>query len=157
MWDVIRDLVKEGATLLLTTQYLEEADELADKIAVIDHGKVIARGTSDELKSEIGGERIEVVVRQASDIPRVTEMMKKLDTTDPRVTVDEHTRRLSMSTNLGPDCLLTLVRELAAEQHRDRRHRPPPADARRRLPGTHRRDDRGGGRSRREGPQEKAA
>ncbi len=60
MWDVIRELVRGGATLLLTTQYLEEADELADTIAVVDHGKIIARGTADELKAQIGGERIEV-------------------------------------------------------------------------------------------------
>ena len=62
MWDVIRTQVREGATLLLTTQYLEEADELADEIAVVDHGKIIARGTADELKTQVGGERIEVVV-----------------------------------------------------------------------------------------------
>ena len=62
MWDVIRGLVREGTTLLLTTQYLEEADELADTIAVVDHGKIIARGTADELKAQVGGERIEVVV-----------------------------------------------------------------------------------------------
>ena len=62
MWDVIRALVREGTTLLLTTQYLEEADELADTIAVVDHGKIIARGTADELKAQVGGERIEVVV-----------------------------------------------------------------------------------------------
>ena len=69
MWEVIRGLVREGTTLLLTTQYLEEADELADQIAVVDHGKIIARGTSDELKTQVGGERIEVVVRdRAEDI-----------------------------------------------------------------------------------------
>ena len=66
MWDVIRGLVREGTTLLLTTQYLEEADELADTIAVVDHGKIIARGTADELKSQVGGERIEVVVHAAT-------------------------------------------------------------------------------------------
>jgi ABC-2 type transport system ATP-binding protein len=65
MWDVIQGLVSEGTTVLLTTQYLEEADQLADKIAVIDKGRVIAQGTADELKTQVGGERIEVVVNQA--------------------------------------------------------------------------------------------
>ena len=70
MWDVIRGLVREGTTLLLTTQYLEEADELADTIAVVDHGKIIARGTADELKAQVGGERIEVVVHDRAEIVR---------------------------------------------------------------------------------------
>ena len=62
MWDVIQNLVNEGTTVLLTTQYLKEADQLAKKIAVIDKGKVIAQGSADELKTQVGGERIEVVV-----------------------------------------------------------------------------------------------
>jgi ABC-2 type transport system ATP-binding protein len=64
MWDVIRNLVAEGTTILLTTQYLDEADELADQIVVIDHGRVIANGTAGELKSQVGGARLEVTLNE---------------------------------------------------------------------------------------------
>ncbi len=110
LWDVIRNLVRDGTTLLLTTQYLEEADELADTIAVVDHGTIIARGTADELKAQVGGERIEVVVRHAADIPQAGEILVR-DTQHP-FTVDEHTRRLTVPSEGGAGRLVVIARDL---------------------------------------------
>lgn len=110
MWDVIRDRVREGTTLLLTTQYLEEADELADTIAVVDHGKIIARGTADELKSQVGGERIEVVVRNRDDITLATDLLTRGG--DGECTVDQHTRRLTIPAFGGAQRLVQVVRDL---------------------------------------------
>jgi ABC-2 type transport system ATP-binding protein len=110
MWDVIRRLVREGTTLLLTTQYLEEADALADTIAVVDVGRIIARGTADELKSQVGGERIEVVVRERTAIPQAVELLGRDCKGD--VTVDEHTRRLTVPAHGGVQTLIQVVRDL---------------------------------------------
>jgi ABC-2 type transport system ATP-binding protein len=110
MWDVIRALVREGTTLLLTTQYLEEADELADTIAVVDHGKIIARGTSDELKSQVGGERIEVVIHGREALQRGLEVLAA--TCGERPILDEHTRRLTVAAHGGSARLVQVVRDL---------------------------------------------
>jgi ABC-2 type transport system ATP-binding protein len=109
MWDVIRSLVREGTTLLLTTQYLEEADELADTIAVVDHGKIIARGTSDDLKAQVGGERIEVVIH---DRTRMDDARRILETIGiGSATVDEHTRRVTVPSDGGAMRLASVIRE----------------------------------------------
>ena len=114
MWEVIRDLVREGTTLLLTTQYLEEADELADTIAVVDQGRIIARGTADELKSQVGGERIEVVVRDPSRIDDTVALLQG-DAKGP-AEIDAHTRRITVPSAGGAAHLMDVVRRLDEQQ-----------------------------------------
>jgi ABC-2 type transport system ATP-binding protein len=110
MWDVIRGLVREGTTLLLTTQYLEEADELADAIAVVDHGRIIASGTADELKTQVGGERIEVVIHGREALARGAEVLAASCGEQP--VVDEHTRKLTVAAHGGAARLVQVVRDL---------------------------------------------
>ena len=110
MWDVIRGLVRQGVTLLLTTQYLEEADELAHTIAVVDHGKIIARGTSDELKSQVGGERIEVVVHDRTRIDEARGILTAIGIGE--ATIDEHTRKLTVPALGGAKRLAIVIRDL---------------------------------------------
>lgn len=76
VWETVKDLVKTGATILLTTQYLEEADQLADKIAVIDGGKVIAEGTADQLKQRVGKERVEFIIDEMTDFASAVKAIK---------------------------------------------------------------------------------
>ena len=109
MWGVIDDLVKGGVTLLLTTQYLEEADHLADEIAVIDHGKVIARGTSDSLKKQVGGERLEIVVENAN-VAATKEIVAKVSGT--AVNVDEGLRQISAPVTTGSKALIEAAKML---------------------------------------------
>ncbi|HTE57570.1 MAG TPA: ATP-binding cassette domain-containing protein [Verrucomicrobiae bacterium] len=84
LWDTIRELVQDGTSILLTTQYLEEADELADQIAVIDHGKVIVEGTSDQLKSQMGGDVIEFEVKP-SQVEKAAQAVRMFGTKDPKI------------------------------------------------------------------------
>ena len=111
MWSVIEELVKGGVTLLLTTQYLEEADQLADEIAVIDHGKVIARGTSDVLKKQVGGERLEIVV-ESQNIAKTMEVIATVS--GNKASLDEGLRMISAPVSTGATALIETLRSLDA-------------------------------------------
>jgi ABC-2 type transport system ATP-binding protein len=112
MWEVIQALVAGGTSLLLTTQYLEEADVLADNIVVIDHGKVIAEGTADQLKSQVGGERLEITVDDGSQLAAARQLLEPLGV--GKATVDDHRRSLLMPVSGGAAVLTDALRRLDA-------------------------------------------
>ncbi len=110
LWETIRELVGRGTTLLLTTQYLEEADHLADDIVVIDHGREIAHGTSDQLKSMVGGERIEVTLADQADLARAREVLARWAVGD--IQVDARPLTLTVPITGGAPILTQALREL---------------------------------------------
>jgi ABC-2 type transport system ATP-binding protein len=112
MWEVIQALVAGGTSLLLTTQYLEEADVLANNIVVIDHGKVIAEGTADQLKSQVGGERLEITVDDGSQLAAACQLLEPLGV--GKATVDDHRRSLLMPVSGGAAVLTDALRRLDA-------------------------------------------
>ncbi|MFY1677050.1 ATP-binding cassette domain-containing protein [Streptomyces sp. WMMC905] len=110
LWVVIKRLVSGGTTLLLTTQYLEEADHLAHDIAVVDHGRVIAQGTSDQLKARTGGERVEVVVHRRERLGDAAAVLRGFG--KGGATVEEHTRMITVPVTGGVKLLAEVIREL---------------------------------------------
>jgi daunorubicin resistance ABC transporter ATP-binding subunit len=110
LWDVIRSLVADGTDVLLTTQYLEEADQLARDIVIVDHGRVIASGTPDELKSMGGRDVIEVRPHHSKDLPAISQILDTVSAEDPRT--DHDTGRISAPVEGGAEHLATVVRLL---------------------------------------------
>jgi ABC-2 type transport system ATP-binding protein len=112
LWDAIRLLVDGGTDVLLTTQYLDEADQLASQIVIIDHGRTIAHGTPAELKRRIGGNVIEVHTRRRDDLPAIAEALSRLDHGDAQI--DEAARRVTVGVEHPSDGLMAALRSVEA-------------------------------------------
>jgi len=112
LWEVIKDLVADGTTVLLTTQYLDEADQLAEEIVVIDHGRVIAQGTSDTLKDQVGGDRLEVVVEDPTQLDEAATALRTVATGEVKVDRTDH--RIVAPVVGGSLTLVEAVRSLDA-------------------------------------------
>jgi ABC-2 type transport system ATP-binding protein len=110
MWETILELARGGSTVLLTTQYMEEADRLATDIVVIDRGRMIAHGTPEELKTQIGGERVEMVLASSADLPPAQAILAGISVDE--VQVDEQTRRLTGGVTGGADDLRRVLQRL---------------------------------------------
>jgi ABC-2 type transport system ATP-binding protein len=110
VWDMIGELVADGTTVLLTTQYLDEADRLADRIAVIDQGRVIAEGSPDQLKAATGGEQIDLIVRDDDRLADAIAIVARESNAEPRA--DPHTRRLTAPIPDGATSLVRVARDL---------------------------------------------
>ncbi|MCZ9353800.1 ATP-binding cassette domain-containing protein [Streptomyces mutabilis] len=113
LWEVISELVGEGSTLLLTTQYLEEADELSDRITVVDRGRVIAEGTPDELKARVGSDRLELTLANAQDLTTARRLMVGIAEGD--ITADEKENQLVVPVGDGSEALVAAIRRLDGE------------------------------------------
>jgi ABC-2 type transport system ATP-binding protein len=107
MWQTIQELAGAGSTVLLTTQYMEEADRLAEDILVVDRGRMIAHGTSDQLKTQVGGERVEMVLADIGDVGPAQTILGNLSCGEVRI--DEQGRRLTASVTDGPVILKQLL------------------------------------------------
>jgi ABC-2 type transport system ATP-binding protein len=112
-WQVIGELVADGASVLLTTQYMEEADQLADTILVIDRGSVIESGTADQLKARVGGERLQIVVSEQGELEAATRILTEVGAGEPDV--DAHGRQVQVLVDGGPKSLIEALRRLDTE------------------------------------------